>query len=79
MEDIIEGTLKALGCMWRYFINFACEFGGSGPGKVIVKVFWPPYWLKKIDCNENVIYFFSFVFYVVTISLFMYFCCKEVI
>jgi hypothetical protein len=54
MEEIFTGILKGATYLFRVCIeNGIWEISIRKPGKLLLKIIWPPFWFKSIDYNGS--------------------------
>ena len=73
MIDAFEGILKGFGVITRICLeNGIWDISIKKPGKAILKIFWPPFWLKKIEYNGLFLILTGLIFWLVVAYGFYY-------
>ena len=76
MEEIAYGVLKVIACIFRFFVEIGIDFGIKGPGRLVLKILWPPYWFKRLTYDGPLIDVLGVCFYIVIIFFVAGECCK---
>ncbi len=75
IEEFAIGILKALACIVRFLIEAGIDLGLKDPGKALLKIIWPPNWVKKVTYDGPLLYALGVCFYLLLFKFVIGFCC----
>ena len=67
MEEVIgilAGIIKGIGLLFRAWLESGIlEVSIRKPGKFLLKIIWPPFWLKPIEYNGSFLTVLGIIFW----------------
>ena len=73
MEDIITGILKGATYIFRVCLeNGIWDLSIRKPGRIILRIIWPPYWINKVTYEGSLIIVLGISFWLVLAYLFYF-------
>ncbi|MCB1875814.1 MAG: hypothetical protein KDH88_07565 [Chromatiales bacterium] len=71
MEELLTGIVKGLGLILRMALESGLwEFSLRKPGRVLLKVLWPPYWFGPVSYQGRGLELLGLLFWLVVGYLF---------